>query len=996
MNNPLTHSELLEQWLDQLLDLPEAEREPFIQNRVTSPDMQQALFAILRQLSTKGILDQNPPIDLVEQSNSPSPFHLPRLSPGQALGHYFVKQLIGEGGMAQVWLATRGNDVIDHQVAIKTLKAGFGSPEIRARFLQEQQILAKLQHPFIARMYDAGVTENGTPYIVMELVKDGQSLLRHCNENCLNFKQRIALFQKIIEAVSYAHQNLVVHRDLKPSNILIDATGNPKLLDFGIAKLLHHSTDPITQTDFRMLTPEYAAPEQRSGRTITTATDVYALGVILYELLTGLRPTTSDAPQSEKKTALSSPSEAIRKLQLTEHTESSDIKLNALSAQRATNIDQLWRSLKGDLDIIIMKSLQEDPERRYRSVTALSDDLHRYITQQPITARKDTWLYLSHKFIRRHVYGVITSLVTFGLLLCSTSYSFYQANIAQTQAQQAHLQAERAQTEKLRATQQTKNAQLQAERATEIKRFLTDLLQASSSGIPYDKVPSTETLLQEGATRVSREFEHNPELKLELLLLLEDIHRQLGLTKTSKQLLEQAKTLAQEKFSPKDDLWLTTQCHVATWLHADSKLQQAVQGLENSIAQYQNQNRTQSLTLAKSFSLLGRYYDYLYQYDKAITATEKSIRIFRLNGYDDSDLTSANIVLANILANQGRAIEAIAVSKQTLFTIEKKRGKEHLAYADALSTLHAALTMNGQYAETELPTREQIRILKAIYQRPVDKIAAAYFHLGQTLQLTGKYDEAAHWAEQSIKTYSQLDENHAGLVGPLLLLGRILAAQQQFKNAASVTQKALDLSLKVYGANHPYSIAAWGDLGNIMLEQKNYADALRYLSLAVKQQTQPDIYGLFTRITQIETELALKLPQQALIHSEENLGYIQSKIKESNLFFRALRSTIELKAKAYNQLKRYHEVTVMLPVFIMEQENLPSSLRSDLDTEANLAGHYYELGVAQFHIHANQAAVKSFEKAWSLTTNRVKTEFKNDIQRYLTKAKAQLNIRPQS
>ncbi|MFN8004766.1 MAG: protein kinase [Acidobacteriota bacterium] len=319
---------------------------------------------------------------------------------GKHIGPYLVTRLIGHGGMGAVYEAVRDDAQFQQRVAVKFIKRGMDTEFVRDRFLRERQILASLEHPYIARLYDGGTTADGLPYFVMELVT-GEPITNYCRRQQLSLTQKLRLFRDVCAAVQHAHQKLVVHRDLKPSNILVSdaAEGKaptPKLLDFGIAKLLTsdlREANTRTETSVRLMTPDYASPEQVRGEAITTATDVYSLGVVLYELLTGRRPyqfetfTPLEIERVVCDTEAVRPSEAAR--------------------QQTGNTAKLARQLEGDLDNIILMALRKEPARRYQSVEQFSEDIRRYLTGLPVTACQDTLGYRASKFVRRHKTGIV-------------------------------------------------------------------------------------------------------------------------------------------------------------------------------------------------------------------------------------------------------------------------------------------------------------------------------------------------------------------------------------------------------------------------------------------------------------------------------------------------------------------------------------------------------------------------------------------------------------
>ena len=339
---------------------------------------------------------------------------------GRQFGAYRIIREIGRGGLGAVYLAERADEAYEKQVALKLVRRGLDTEDILQRFRHERQILAQLEHPNIARLIDAGSTPAGLPYFVMEYV-EGAILTNYCEAGQVGVTQRLRLFRKVCEAVTYAHQRLVIHRDLKPSNILVTADGVPKLLDFGIAKVLH-SDDPlaaVTMTGVRVLTPEYASPEQIRGESISTSSDIYSLGVLLYELLTGQKP---------YRLTTRSPEELSRAI-----TEQDPERPSTAVVRRSDNP----KSLKGDLDNIVLMALRKEPERRYATVEQFSEDIRRHLEGLPVLAHKDTFSYRASKFVRRNKTGVIAAVLFALAIIAGMAATLWQSHIAQTERARA-------------------------------------------------------------------------------------------------------------------------------------------------------------------------------------------------------------------------------------------------------------------------------------------------------------------------------------------------------------------------------------------------------------------------------------------------------------------------------------------------------------------------------------------------------------------------------
>lgn len=498
---------------DRLLDLDPSEYRQYLDKHCSDDSVRRRVAAMLHADDSKwNFLDSGADQHLADMTVD----KLTRLPDPERIGPYRIVDRLGEGGMATVYRAERADQDFEQTVALKLILPNRQSEHWQTRFLQERQILATLQHRNIAVLLDGGISEEGQPFFAMEYV-DGEPITTYCDTNRLDIRKRLRLFCSVCGAVTYAHTNLIVHRDLKPSNILVDESGQPKLLDFGIAKILSDEDTSRTQTTFRALTPDYAAPEQFTGGAVTTAVDVFALGGLLFELLTGRRPFVSDSGsaldierQMHKQGApsFSNLAQAI----------AAD-KRNNIAAARRTSWRRLQRTIRGDLENIALKALRVEPDRRYASVEGMRADLVSYLEGLPVSARSDTLFYRTRKFVGRHPIGVPVGAITALVLVITSAFALQQAREAEVAAALARLEAAKA---------------------TQTRDFVTSLFEFAGPDKSLGEQLTARQLLDLGASRVDQQLEGQPALHAEMLLLLARTYGQLALYDKAMPLAQQA------------------------------------------------------------------------------------------------------------------------------------------------------------------------------------------------------------------------------------------------------------------------------------------------------------------------------------------------------------------------------------------------------------------------------------------------------------------------
>ncbi|HEY6903798.1 MAG TPA: protein kinase [Candidatus Acidoferrales bacterium] len=499
-------------YLDEVLSLPEQERAKWFDSfRRRRPDLAELVQELMSEhgtLAKERFLERGPVTPASEASFA-----------GRIVGTYRLLSPIGQGGMGSVWLAERSDGRFERQVAVKFLNFAVAAQGAE-RFKREGSILGRLAHPHIAELMDAGVTPNGEPYLVLEYVK-GKPIDEYCDERVLGVDTRIELFLGVLGAVAHAHTNLIVHRDIKPSNVLVSTEGQVKLLDFGIAKLLADDTNLGAATLLTIggagaLTPQFAAPEQITGGAITTATDVYALGVLLYLLLTGRHPA---GPPTQSAAALVKAIVDTEPRRVSDAVDTEDAA--AAATKRATTLDKLRRQLRGDLDTIVAKALKKNPAERYSSVTGLADDLQRCLRHEPIAARPDTFAYRAAKFVRRNRVAVSLAALAVIATIAGVTGTLMQARTARKQRDFALRQLSRAGA------------------INDLNELV--LSQAAPSGKPF----TIERLLEDAERVVRRQHGTDEAVRLELLISIARQYTARENYEKARQLLEEARTLSQ-------------------------------------------------------------------------------------------------------------------------------------------------------------------------------------------------------------------------------------------------------------------------------------------------------------------------------------------------------------------------------------------------------------------------------------------------------------------
>ncbi|MEZ5424680.1 MAG: serine/threonine-protein kinase [Pyrinomonadaceae bacterium] len=502
----------IKQILDEALEIPPTERRRYLDALKLEAEIREEVESLL---SFEITADRLMPLTALELSKD---FFEGSENPliGRKIGVYEIIRELGYGGMGAVYLAERTDEKFEQKVAVKMLRREFNIEKIRERFKRERKIQAILVHPNIATLLDAGTTSDGIPYLIMEYV-EGVPIDKFCRENNLDLDQRLKLFNKVCEAVSFAHQNLIVHRDLKPSNIIVTREGEPKLLDFGISKILDANEadekDQNTITKFGAMTPEYASPEQLNGKSVTTASDIYSLGIVLFKILTETLPF-----DPAKKTS----AELLKAVTETEPKRPSEVadERRSKPGDPGSGI-QDPRSLRGDIDNIVLKAIRKEPQRRYRTVEQFSADIWRFIDGLPITARPNTFLYQAGKFYSRNRIPVFAGILTFLGLIVGITVAVWQAGVAREQARLADQSRQLAEAAKKTAETEAERSKQEEERAKEITRFMEKMISFANPGTYAEGYRAggeakVIDVLNEMGGRIEKEFPDRKDIQAEL------------------------------------------------------------------------------------------------------------------------------------------------------------------------------------------------------------------------------------------------------------------------------------------------------------------------------------------------------------------------------------------------------------------------------------------------------------------------------------------------
>ncbi len=850
----------------QALEIPASQRAAFLDNACAGDAaLRHEVEALLAaDAAVSGFLDA----PALVETRPALPDEAPQKLLEEHIGAYRLVRLLGRGGMGDVYLAQRDDGAFEQTVALKLVRRGLDTDELLSRFTYERQILAALDHPNIARLFDGGTTDDGRPYFVMEYAP-GRPITDYCDDKRLTTKQRLALFRTVCRAVQYAHANLIIHRDLKPSNILVTDDGVVKLLDFGIAKLIDEETldqtAPHTRTGLRLMTPEYASPEQIKGEAITTATDVYQLGVLLYELLTGRRPyRTTERMQYEIARVIleeepTRPSTVIRQAEAIKQGERiTQVTPETVSHARSTNIQTLHRRLAGDLDTIVLKALKKDPARRYASVDQLSADLRRHLKGLPVLARPDTIGYRLRKFILRHRVGVAaTGLVVLALV----------GGIVTT-------------------TWQARRAQQEAARAEQINAFLQEML-SSADPRQQGREVRVADVLDAAAQRAGAELAGEPALEGAIRQTLGVTYRNLGLYQEAEAQLQAALQIRRSLYGD-DHLSVSHSLYHLAWLKYQLSDYQTAEKLgREALAIRRKHLDDEDLEIAHSLNDLGSVLRSLGQYPEAERLQREALAIRRKH----HGKAHAHIVMSLNNVGTGMMVkgdydEAMRYYEEALAMGHKLFGEEHPDIALTLANMAWAHTRKGLYAEADSLYRKTLAMRHKLLGQEHPVLAWMLQSMALNKGRLARYAEAESLSHVALTLRrKRFGDEHPDVAASLNALAILKKWQGDHAEADSLYRKALAMRRKLLGNEHPDVAATLNNLVSLLRSQEQYAEAetLARETLALKRKLygdeHPDVHKTMTTLALTLTsrgnyEEAEQWHRQALALRRKLLGEV--------------------------------------------------------------------------------------------------------------------------
>jgi serine/threonine protein kinase/TolA-binding protein len=806
-------SERVQALFQVAVELKDPERQTFITRETSGdPTLREELLGLLA-----GNKPRTGPMSRALSGGVDTTRDKRRALVGRIVGNYQLVSVLGHGGAGTVYLGERADRQYSGQVAVKIVDHTAVQANLGMRFRAERQILASLNHPNIARLVDAGETEDGQPYLVMEYVH-GETLDRYCDGKHLDIRARLRLFLDICAAVHYAHQNLIVHRDLKPGNILVTAEGVPKLLDFGIAKLLDAGDVPeaaeLTRFNDRLLTPEYASPEQILGGTVTTASDVYSLGIVLYQLLCGLRP--YDVPASLSQLELERsicvadpprPSIAVVNAMEAGPTEGQS-SIQAVAQARDVSADRLHRELLGDIDSIVMRALRKEPQHRYSSVEQLVLDIRRYLSNEPVQARQGNWLYYSQRFVRRHTAGVAAGA---GFLV----FVIGVAIVMSIQRQTIAGALDRAMQDR--------------QRAEKVSEFMLNVFTATDPFINLGKEPTARDLLDRAAGRIQSDLDQQPDVHARLLEAIGRSFRRLGQPDRAVAYLQDSLRIQRRLGAGADSRLGSILTELAIALREAGKFEESDRVFAEALDASRHSQDQRSEAHAQLLVDLGRLEMLRSNTQQARDHLTIALALMReLRGPEDPEVGAILADLSNVLV-WSDDLEQAEQAARAAVDIYKSVSEFHPDRVMADYRLGEILLYRGRASEAAPLLERALAAQRRLYGSTNGTVADTLGSLAQVRLAQNNIHDAEQLIREAIAAYRNSGSTAGHKIGYLqTMLATILLKRSKFEEAESLLRESLDLFAKHLPPDHQYVASAEHYLGESLLAtgKLNEAEAM--------------------------------------------------------------------------------------------------------------------------------------------------------------------------
>jgi eukaryotic-like serine/threonine-protein kinase len=737
----------------------------------------------------------------------------PAYPPGALIGVYRIVREVGHGGMGAVYLAARADGAFDKNVALKVVRRGLDTDEILQRFRHERQTLADLDHPNIARLLDGGTTAEGLPFFVMEYV-EGTPIDQYCDERTLTVAERLDLFHTLALAVQAAHRNLVVHRDLKPDNVLVTADGTLKLLDFGIAKVLAPHPGSVTETHGgRLMTPAYASPEQLLGQPITTATDIFSLGILLYELLTGRRPfprTTGDDRSIERAICEAMPvrpSSVVAQPLVTAGSgaEVAAVPPEALSSRRGSSPASLGRQLAGDLDAIVAMAMRKEPGRRYGSAEQFAEDIRRHRMGLPVAARKGVFSYRAGKFVRRHAAAVGTAALLGAALTAGLGTIVWQARVVAVERDRARVEGEKAR---------------------EMSAFLQDMLRSPDPQNSGRTVTVVDTL-DRAVRRLDAETRMDPEVRAGLRHAIGATYAGLGMYDVAERQLRAALAALPAR-SPEGRAEIAgVETDLAGVISSRGDTQTAEALFRHALAGFATLGLRDDLRRADALNGLGEVLRGRGDDAGAEARYREALELRRrLRGGQDVLVAESLNNLAVVMHGRNNLAEAEGLYREALAILRAARGDDHPGVPATLTNLATVVGSRGDMAGSEQLYREALAIRRRLLGDAHPDVAFTMYALADTLLSLGRYDQSAALCREVLsRRGTSLPADHPLAAASLLILGKALVEQGHAREAEAPLREALAVRRSRLPAGHWQTASAESALGRCLARQGRFREA---------------------------------------------------------------------------------------------------------------------------------------------------------------------------